>query len=340
MKLNNVNSNLIYNSLKEVEEEQVVPAGYIEIKLSTKGKVGAPESFHIRNFKVGELVDLSLTSDTDLPTRLINILNEMILEDVDVANFHEKEVEELMLSLYSSFYTSIIEDIQFPYNKEDLDYLLEKNPELLDDINSKKWTPRTNIDIFSGVDTYDISDDFKSSITIRNKDTGFYVTFDFIKYSDRLTVKKWLDKFFEEQENKYRGVANAISNNRPVDPELEEEYNKYLSEKFRVLSDMSRIISIVDYNGIDTSKMSVSEKYNMMANDARIDFGMISKLIERQNKMPFGIKPMVRMLDPITNEPCERRFSFRISTIIQAMQISGSNKYDDGYDDEVRDDLV
>ena len=54
----------------------------------------------------------------------------------------------------------------------------------------------------------------------------------------------------------------------------------------------------------------------------------------RQRKMQFGIKPEVSMKNPITGEVVKRPLSFRIPSIIQAMQVCGSDEYDDGYDDE------
>ena len=49
-----------------------------------------------KDVKVGELVTLALSSTEELPRRLISTLNDMILEDdIDVGNFHDKEVEEL-----------------------------------------------------------------------------------------------------------------------------------------------------------------------------------------------------------------------------------------------------
>ena len=42
----------------------------------------------------------------------------------------------------------------------------------------------------------------------------------------------------------------------------------------------------------------------------------------------------VKMRNPITKEVVERPLSFRIPSIIQAMQVCGSDEYDDGYDDE------
>ena len=335
--------NLIADSLRAIEEEEKgteIPAGYIEINLSEKGKLGAPKSFHIRNFKMGELLTLSLSDDTSLPRRLISILNDMILEErIDVSNFHEKEVEELMVYIYINFYKNNLEDVVFPIEDSDIKYLEENKPELLQDIKDKKWIPRTNIVIARDTDTYDISEEFNPNITIRNTDTGFYVTFGYVKYGDRLVVKKFLDDFYKDQEIKFARIKNQISLNNsstnkvPLDPQEEKEYLEYISEKFETLSEVSRIVSVINYNGMDVSDMSLADKYELLSKDARIDYGMISKLASRQSKLLFGIKPNVRMINPFTNQPCERRFSFRIPLIIQALQISGTDKYDDGYTD-------
>lgn len=330
--------NRMVEQFREFEAEQnsqIIPPGYIEVRLSTKGKLGAPEVLHVRNFKVGELISLSLASEAELPRRLTGTLNGMIIEDVDVANFHEKEVEELMVCIYTSFYKNVLEDVVFPLEQEDLDYLKEHNPKLLEDVKNKKWVPRTTINIVQNASLYDIPDNFNSDITIKNKDTGFFVTFGYIKYGDRLTVKEFLDQLYQEQELKYKGIQKQIEKGDiNIDPTLEREYTDYLTEKFEALTDISKLISVKNYNGLDISDMGIAEKYELMSKDARIDYGMIAKLSAKQNKTPFGLKPEVQMMNPITHQMCERGFSFRIPLIIQALSIHGPDKYDDGSDDE------
>ena len=105
---------------------------------------------------------------------------------------------------------------------------------------------------------------------------------------------------------------------------------EYVNERFETLANISRLVSVVDYNGMDVSQMDIALKFETLSNDARIDFGMISALTKHQEGAPFGIKPYVRMKDPITGKSVERRFSFRIPLILQAIQISGSSQYDDG----------
>lgn len=353
--MNENNGNILLNSLRNAEAEikTEIPVGYIEVKLSTKGKVGAPEKIHIRNFKVKDIIALSLSSDADIPARLVKILNEMILEDVDVAQWHENEIVELMLYLFATFYKEHLTDVAFPLTDADLEIIRnqENGEETIKDIKSKKYTPLTDIHILQDVDTYELKENFTSKITITNKKTGFHITFDYIKYGDQLIIKKWLEDFFRNEERRFRKIKDQITYNNnilnrlrespedlnkliSIDPEEEEAYNDFTTRKLQTLAEVVRLISVVDYNGQDVSKLSLSEKYELMSEDPRIDYGLVTKLTQRQQKMPFGVKPEVRMKNPITGEVCSRPYSFRIPLILQAMSVSGSDDYDDGYDDE------
>ena len=40
----------------DFNRETTIPEGYIEVRLSTKGRVGAPKVIHVRNFKVKDIV--------------------------------------------------------------------------------------------------------------------------------------------------------------------------------------------------------------------------------------------------------------------------------------------
>ena len=268
----NRNGNVILSSLMEADKEvktvASVPEGYIEVRLSTQGKVGAPAVVHVRNFKVSEIISLSLSNNADLPIRLIDILNDMIYEDTDVFNWHEKEIEELMVYIFLSFYKPVLNDIPFPFTEEDFKKM-EEEPEgksKVADIKEGRWVPKTTIDIASCVDTYDLKDNFNPRITITNKKTGFYVTFDYIKYGDQLVIKRWMDSYFAEDEKRFerikkqieinRGINNQLLDNPskvdnliPIDKEEEEQFRDYLVKRAQVITDVSNIVSIVDFNG-------------------------------------------------------------------------------------------
>ena len=337
--------NTLNQEVQRAKNLASVPPGYIEVALSTKGRVGAPAIVHVRNFTVGELLELSLTTDTDLPRRLIAALNKAIYEDTDVANWHESEIEELLIYIYAEFYKSTLDSVEFPLLEEDYEFVKHgpDGEQRCKDLREHKWVPRTSITLLRDIDPYEVSDDYSPEITIKNKKTGFYVTFSYIKYGDRLLVKDWLDKVYRDEEKQFDALVETLKHNSsvtdpakrlPVDPAEKEAYSDFVAKKLGTLTEVSRLISVVSYNGQDVSKMDVDEKYKLLSQDARIDYGMIAKLAARQDKQPFGLKPFIHMINPLTNEPCVRRFSFRILSILQAMQLSGSDEYDDGFDDE------
>jgi len=81
-----------------------IPVGYLRMELSTQGKMGAPKVFHVRNFDTREIVELSITADSELPIKLGNILDKLIFEEgVSIHDFHENEVVELLVKLFAIF---------------------------------------------------------------------------------------------------------------------------------------------------------------------------------------------------------------------------------------------
>ena len=349
-------SHTIFDSIKVAESNIQtiisIPPGYVEISLSTKGKLGAPESFHIRNFKVQEIYSLAMVSDSALPVKLIQVLNDMIYEDdVDVANFHEKEVEELRVYIYTSFFKDKLEDVEFPWDESDLEYLKSKpnGEELVKDIREGKWVPRTTIVLSRDLDTYEIPDDYNPDITVKNSKTGFQLTFGYVKYGDRLVVKKWLDDFFAEEDAKFKETSEKISYNAQIKeqaidnpemlsrlialkPEEEQAYNDYVTRKAEYLTEVLRYISLKNYDGMDIGSMSLSDKYKLLSSDARIDYTIMRKLAKKERNVKFGLKPEVKLMNPITEKECTRRFSFRIPEILQAMLLFRDDEDDDESD--------
>ena len=337
--------NALSQEVQKAKNQADLPPGYIEVALSTKGRVGAPAIVHVRNFTVGELLELSLTTDTDLPRRLIVALNNAIYEDTDVANWHESEIEELLIYIYAEFYKSTLDSIEFPLLEEDYEFVKNgpDGEQRYKDLKEHRWVPRTSIKLLRDIDPYEIPDNYSPEITITNKKTGFYVTFSYVKYGDRLVVKNWLDKLYRDEERQFDRLIETLRYNSsvtdpdkklPVDPAEKEAYSDFISKKLGTLTEVSRLISVVNYNGQDVSDMDIDEKYKLLSQDARIDYGMIAKLAARQDKQPFGLKPYIHMVNPLTNKECTRRFSFRILSILQAMQLSGPDEYDDGFNDE------
>ena len=91
---------------KEIENTVNIPPGYIKVNLSTKGYLGAPKEFYIRNMSTEDLLSMALTDDEDLPVKTYKMLQSLIYgDDVDIKDFHEAEVIETLVTLYRTFYS-------------------------------------------------------------------------------------------------------------------------------------------------------------------------------------------------------------------------------------------
>jgi len=340
-------------SVKEVETKRSIeiPPGYAEIRLSTQGKVGAPEVFHIRNLSTQDALDLSLSSDEDLPFRLVDVIDGLIFEgDVSVADFHENEVIETLVRLYTIFYKSVIEDVEFPLEEEDYKWLEENyTPEEYKkkkaQLDNKVWVPRTEIEV-SQVNTYDIDEKFKKVATIKSRKDDFSATFSLPKYGDVLIVRDWSNETFRKDEarftdaikllkirddmiSRYQSGDNIDLSRLPnVDPQVEKDWAEFQRKKAFAMIDMIRALHLVNLNGVDVSQASISERVELIRNEPRLDVSAARRLDDHFSKMKFGLKPKVTMRNPLTDQIVERRFSFRLLHIFQAIQSSGTDSYD------------
>lgn len=337
--LNNLKNNPLYNSLVQAEEraKESIPAGYAEIRLSTEGRLFAPKVFHIRDFKTEELLEISLVPQKDLPKALLKILKNMIYEeDVDPAKFHISEVEETLVHVYMTFFSPTMNNVIFPVEDEDLEYLKSTNTEesyksLLEDLESKRWVPQTSFNIQEDVDTYDIPENFKPYITIKNKKTGFEVTFRYLCYEDQLIINDFIDNYFADLDAKFEYVKTTGVNN--LSKKDREEYEDYTRKRLMYFTLALNYCSAVNLEGQDLSKMSLAEKFQICNENPQLNSSVIAILNEKQSKQKFGIKPLVRMGNPITKGTCKRRFPFRVSSILQACILYRPDWSDDGVDD-------
>ena len=334
--LNNLKSNPLYDSLVRAEEKakESIPAGYAEIRLSTEGKLFAPEVFHVRDFKTEELLEISLISTEDLSKVLLKILKNMIYEkDVDPAKFHISEVEETLVHIYMTFFSPTMDNVIFPVEDDDLEYLKSNNtPEsyesLLEDLRSKRWVPQTSFNIQNDVDTYDIPEKFKPYITIKNNKTGFEAVFRYLCYSDQLIINDFLDDYFAEQDAKFETVKTAGVD--ILSREDRKEYEDYTRKRLMYFTLALNYCSVVSLEGQDLSELSLAEKFQICNENPQLNSSVITILNEKQSKQRFGIKPEVRMKNPITGEICLRRFPFRVSSILQACILYRPAWSDDG----------
>ena len=335
----------VLDNLQATVEE--APAGYLRMELSTKGQLGAPAVFHIRSFDTKEIMELSITADSELPLKLSSILNKLIFEeDVNVADFHENEVIELLVKLFALFYDRKLE-LDFPIEEEDYQYLKNiRKEQLIQEIKMGNYKPKALIDL-GKLQFYEVKGELKKEVEIRSKKTGFYTKFTYPKFGDAIIIKKFLRTAYKEKDKQMSNILQKLEirqmmlqkedgdidyNKLPyISPEELEKYTAYETEKALFAVDLVRAMHLIDFNGEDLRDAPLSEKVKYIS-DPRINH-KITQIIEKEfQKVEFGINPNIEVINPITKKPCTRRFLFRPLDILQAFKDFDSDEYDVRYD--------
>jgi hypothetical protein len=346
------NSEQILKGLNDEISKVAIPNGYIEIKLSTKGNVGAPEVFHLRNFDTADLMDLALAEQEELPLKVIDFLGALILEkDVSIKNFHEKEVIETLIILFRSFFSQFLKDLPYELNKEDWEWAHKKYGDDSSEefkafkraIDNKEFTPKITIDI-DQIEFNDLKDGIKKIVVAETP--NFTAKFTYPKYGDVMLIKKHIDKVFADDDKKYaklmdilkyrrdaedkirRGENVAYGNLPNITPFDMEKLKEYQIEKGKFTVNAVKALSLIEIDGKDISNMPLGDKIKLVSDDHRLDHSLISSVTEYFEKFADSIginEKKVKYLNPIQQVYVEARFSFRVFDIIQAAQLQKSD---------------
>jgi hypothetical protein len=278
------------------------------------------------------------------------MLDNLILEQgVSVMTFHEKEVVEFLVRLYQAYYTNVLKDAEFPWNEQDLLDLQKRHGEhsedyqrLYSDLKSRKWIPRTNIELGT-VETWDVSDTLKKDIYIKDKQ-GLEVGFSFPRYGDIVVLRNFIIKEWREKDKQFAALKDMIKFRRDAEervrqgedialyripniPEVEKErYKEYEAEKSIFGVYAIKALHLIYFDGVDLATVPLRERMEY-AKDPRIDYTMMKTVSDYFQKMEVGIKDDISMFNPIKEVVEKRRYSFRLVDILQAIKLYEPDEY-------------
>ena len=343
-----VNKDDISERVREIENSGVAnssPVGYIKLELSSKGEYGAPSVIHIRNFNVEDLVHLAVADDEDLAQRTIEFLNEVIYEDVDVSDFHQNIVIEILLKLYTQYFNGqALTNLDWDVMDEDKDFLIEKYGEVegqnrIDAIESGDWKPKYDIDLRQ-LSFYDEDPStFKTVAKITGRD-GFTCTYSWPRYGDIVKVQKYASIVFKDQDKAFERREAIMKRRQRAEMDFEKGRNvdlskigdltkedkkavrEYEEKKLNFMTVCMRAIQLQEIRGIDITDMDLSERIKY-AQDPQLDFATY-KVIQKKfgEEVKIGPKTKFKVLDPIREEYVTRDVSFPIYDIISAIRDS------------------
>jgi hypothetical protein len=332
-----------------------MPEGYIEVVLSTRGLIGAPEKFWIRNFSPEDLMNLGLADQEELPIRLIKVLDDLIYNpngDISVKNFHEKEVTELLLLLYETFYTTVFPNQQWILTEEDKEFMKAECGGETDEyflrlraIENKTWKPTFDIDISKDIKYWDIDPDIKTNAQIARKygDKQFTATFSLPKFGDFITLKYFIDQIYKEQDRRFASIAETYKFRKSMEEKLQngenvdirripnvpkeelDKFKQYETEKSLFAITSSKALYLQEFDGHDVSTMPLEKKLEL-AKDPRLDYSTFKMVQDHFNKLQFGIKEELTVIDPITKKVVTQKYTFQLTDLLEAIRDTGTTE--------------
>jgi len=353
----NPNLDKIQKARQDFDAKLTMPAGYVEVVLSTRGLVGAPARFYIRNFSPEDLMKLGLSDKEDVPLELIKVLDSLIYNPdnnpmLSVKNFHEKEVIELLLFLYETFYTTIFPNQEWILTDEDWEFLKQQHGGEDSDefraqeraIKNKTWKPVFDIDI-SALDYYEIPDDIKLKARIDRKysNQNFSATFTLPKFGDFITLKYFIDSIYKEEDKKFARIGETYKFRKEAEEKLMngekinlasipnvpkadlDKFKEYEVNKSLFAITASKALYLDEFDGENVSQWPLEKKLEL-AKDARLDYSTFKMVQDHFNELKFGLKEDITVRDPILGEVVTRKYTFQLIDLLTAIRDTGASE--------------
>jgi hypothetical protein len=307
--------------LKTVEKKQeIVPKEYIKIKLDSLGKLNAPAILHVRNYNMDNALELSLADDDTALESTILVLREMIWEDFDPLDLHLSELKQILLTIYSNFWGSIIQKYPYPYEEYELVGLSEQEK---NDIRTQKKPVTIDIPI-NKIKTFPITKEFKEPIKITMDDNTIY--FKLSRVRDIIESQEYIEKKYLPEERKYSDIEFLLKS-EDADKVSQKQKDDYLAYTKKRAYDLVKTIQsqvLVKIN--DQELKTLKEKVEQYpAIDIRF-WKAYNQVVEKYGG--FGIIDEIKVESPLTNEIVTRRFQFRYVDFLRSLDVQDDSGYD------------
>ena len=322
---------------EEVAKEKVkvkteIPSNYVEVKLDSLGKLNAPRVVHVRDYSAKDVLELSSAGEERQAEVLINCLNSMIWEDVDVSSFHEKDIEEIMLYVYASFWGDSLQNVGFYLDPKLEGEELGKEGNIYHtSLNIKALkTKELGIDNFKGIINISISKDLDK--------IGFRLP----QLGDILTTKTIVEEHYFDLDRKYSDINSEIKDYVEKNPKASSyEIMKALnidSDKYKELEDYSNnrqrdIIKIlqaqwiVRLNGKELK--TLEEKLEVYESISIRYWNKLNDVIKTQ--LDFGVNSTVTF--EYEGESLTRDFNFQLVDFIPSLESRDDTEYSVSFGD-------
>jgi len=305
--------------IQESSGKKIIPRDYIPIKLNSLGKLHAPAILHVRNYNMEDALQLSLVDEESALETTIGILDKMFYESFDPVYLHLDELKEILLTIYTNFWSTTLISFPYPYEDEELEKI---EVDLKKKILSGKKDVAVDIPI-DFIKTNSIHSNFKEPIKITIKEKEVYFRLSRIK--DILDAKKYIEQKYLTQEKEFSNFKEQLEsgNDENVPDDIKKRYLGY--QKARNFDLVKTIQAQVLIKVFGKKLNTLNEKIKYYTKVGIKFWKAYNDVVEKY--ATFGINPEIKIKSPLTNEIVIRRFQFRYLDFLRALDIQGHNEY-------------
>jgi len=299
------------NSIPEKKENIIdsVPSNYIPIELKSCGKLSLPKIIHIKDYNAEDIMKLNISNGNNdaFLKALLGIIKKNIYEEIDIMKIHEKELEEIMLTLCNNFWNKTVEKV-YPIDKEEYELL---SPQQKESLENEEGIKTITIPI-SKINLEYINQNFSEPIKIVNGNNTIMLRLS--RAGDTLLASEYVDDLYYKEEKQFEKLKEIMEYNKntkndsvkkDILPSELKKYQELMRNKAVTFLEAIQAYTIVSYNGKDITtleeamKISVPQKvwnqYNLFV----------------EEKCTFGVSGEIEIVSPYINKKYSRRFHFQ-----------------------------
>jgi hypothetical protein len=236
----------------------------------------------------------------------------MVYEKFDCSLLHEKELEEISMTIYSAFWSQKLE------NKA---YIID--PLLKEDAFSEKNIGYATIPI-SNLKTKTINKDFKEPIKIKIEDK--VVKFRLHRIKDMLEAKEYVEKKYFSQERELSDIKAALmKKEKTISYENQKKYEDYENNKaMDILKVLQASVILEIEDKVEGQQLqTIDQKLEAYKNLDTKYWQEYQKVVDT---IEFGIDPEVKFFSIEKKEDLTRRFSFQLLDFIPTLDLQRDTK--------------
>lgn len=293
-----------------VEKPKNIPGNYIEVKLSSLGKLSAPGIIHVRNYTFEEALELSEITEDNEKEIIIRVLNEMIWEDIDANLLHENEAIEILLNIYARWWGERIEGFKYYVN----DQLTGEDREAAENVSIAEIP-------ISNIETNELDKKVQEPFKLSNDDIS--VSLSLPRMQTSLIAKNFVNQKYLEEENRFANIKRRIRLKQDYDVEEYKEYMDYLKRRGKDYLRAYQAQLIKAINGEEVSDFSEA-----IESLSLIDLSLwkeYNTVVEKH--FSFGVNPEVTFDCTVNHTPITRRFLFRPMVFLPSVESENDSGY-------------